>query len=469
MQTGQVILNQTIGQVPTNGTNEVQTLTIGGTPSAGASSSISLTWNGLTSIAVLWSATNATFLANVQAALDGLFSAGGTSGSNCLVADATLSSGIGTATITFKGSYAATPQNLLVAVNNLTGTSPTAVVTRTTSGVTASDRSAAPGELLLFTGNTSNSCIQTLTIGGTPTGTFTISGTTAQNTAQTLTTAAITWSATNGTLLTNINNALNTTFGTSNVVAALGTITSGVGTITLTMSGTNAFSAVPVFTATGLTTGTTTIAITTTGGTISASTAPPIGYLNYSEIAWSPNWVPTGAPVKLALGSPALGSTIAVHAGVADTGSDQTISTAITNPDVPRALVFTPSGTTGNVTAVSMVVTGTDVNANVIVETLPAFTAGAATAVTSVNAFKTVTSYVQPACGASVTITPTCSPKLGIGIPISIDTVESGYLAGVREATRPTGTAGANSIAKNLVQLSSALNASAVIVYARPS
>src|SRR4051812_9687339 len=107
---------------------------------------------------------------------------------------------------------------------------------------------------------------------------------------------------------------------------------------------------------------------------------------------------------RRALGSPAVSATTAVHAAVADTGSPQTITTAITSPDVPRVLTATTTGTGANVTAVSVVVTGADYEDNVLTETLPAFTAGSNNTKTGVKAFKTVTSYVQPACGASTNI-----------------------------------------------------------------
>ncbi|MBU6232497.1 hypothetical protein KGP36_07745, partial [Patescibacteria group bacterium] len=269
----------------------------------------------------------------------------------------------------------------------------------------------------------------------------------------------------------NIQTGLDAIYGSNNSLARLGTITSGIGTIIVQFIGANATVAMRLMTANySSMTGTTpsvTVASTKSGGVV-VSTAPPITYVNTSSTAVNPTWQPRGILPLLSLGSPALGSGITVHAGVADTGSQQTISTAITNPDVPRCLVFTPSGTTANVTAVQMIVTGTDANDNVLTETLPAFTAGAATAVTSVNAFKAVTSYIQPACGASVTITPTCSPKLGLGIPMTNDGILTGFLNGVRESTRPTGTA-STIMSKSLVQLSSALNGTAVLIQVTPN
>jgi hypothetical protein len=163
-------------------------------------------------------------------------------------------------------------------------------------------------------------------------------------------------------------------------------------------------------------------------------------------------------------GNVALGTATAVHAAVADTGAQQVVTTAITNPDVPRAIVATPGGTTANVTAVSCIVAGTDINGTAITETLPAFSAGAATAVTSIRAFKTVTSITQPAIGTSVTVSYGTSPKLGMPYPMSRNTVIAAYLGGTKETTAPTVTTHATDPARTLVQLNSALAGTAVVV-----
>ncbi len=120
---------QLLSQV--SGTNEVQTLTTGGT---GAGSTFTLTFGGVTSSVITWSATTATLVANIQAALDGMSSIGP---QNTLVANSNLSSGIGDVTITF--------QNDLGAINQaLIGTpAPTASLTtsmaETTPGVAGSN------------------------------------------------------------------------------------------------------------------------------------------------------------------------------------------------------------------------------------------------------------------------------------------------------------------------------------------
>lgn len=131
---------------PSAGTNEVQTLTIGGTPSGGT---FKLSFEGRSTGAITWSATDATLLANMNTAMDAAF------GTSSIVATAgTVSSGIGTVLLTFGGNYArrAVP-TMAVALNSLTGSSPTLAVVETTPGVDATARGAAKGGRLIDTTN----------------------------------------------------------------------------------------------------------------------------------------------------------------------------------------------------------------------------------------------------------------------------------------------------------------------------
>jgi hypothetical protein len=133
---------------PSNGTSEVQTLTIGGTPSGGT---FKLAFDGFTTAAITWSATNATLVANIDAALEALPNIG-TGGVTTAVG--TMTAGIGTITITFAGNLAAKAVNTItVADNSLTGTSPTVAVAETTPGVDASGRGAPAGAQLTDTTN----------------------------------------------------------------------------------------------------------------------------------------------------------------------------------------------------------------------------------------------------------------------------------------------------------------------------
>lgn len=127
---------------PIAGTNEVQTLTIGGTPTGG---SFRLALDGIITGPIAWSSTNSTLLANVQAALDSTF---GTS--QIVAAIGSMTAGVGTITLTFSGvNYQRLAVNTMTAVNNLTGSSPTVAVAETTPGVTATHRGCARGALLI--------------------------------------------------------------------------------------------------------------------------------------------------------------------------------------------------------------------------------------------------------------------------------------------------------------------------------
>lgn len=146
--------------------------------------------------------------------------------------------------------------------------------------------------------------IQTITFGGTPTGgTFKLA-------YKSKTTAAIAWSATNNTLVANIDAALEAlaTIGASNVTTAVGTMTAGIGTITLTFAGALAKKAVPLITVidNSLTGTAPTVAVTeTTPGVSATARGAAIGttltdttngkeYIN-TGTATVPTWTVVGA------------------------------------------------------------------------------------------------------------------------------------------------------------------------------
>lgn len=133
---------------PSAGTSEVQTITFGGTPDGGT---FKLAFDGQTTAAISWSATNNTLVANIDAALEALTNIG-TGGVTTAVG--TMTSGIGTITLTFAGALAAKAVNTVtVADNSLTGTSPTLAVAETTPGVDATYRGVGKGVLVVDTTN----------------------------------------------------------------------------------------------------------------------------------------------------------------------------------------------------------------------------------------------------------------------------------------------------------------------------
>lgn len=131
-----------VSGAPTAGTNEVQTLTIGGTPTGGT---FALSFEGRSSGALIWSATNATLLATMNAAFDAAYGAG-----SIVAAAGSLIAGIGTVLLTFGANYARrVVSTMAVLDNSLTGTAPTLAVAKTTPGVDASGRGASVGGLLV--------------------------------------------------------------------------------------------------------------------------------------------------------------------------------------------------------------------------------------------------------------------------------------------------------------------------------
>lgn len=117
-----------------SGTNEVQTLTITGTPTGGT---FRLTFNGVETANIAYNANAAA----VQSALEAISSIGT---GNVLCGGGALP---GTpVTITFQGALAAEPQNLITVTNAAFtgGTAPAGAVARTTAGVRAVGAGATP-------------------------------------------------------------------------------------------------------------------------------------------------------------------------------------------------------------------------------------------------------------------------------------------------------------------------------------
>lgn len=166
--------------------------------------------------------------------------------------------------------------------------------------------------------------------------------------------------------------------------------------------------------------------------------------------------------VLQAVGTPLLGTSTAVLAATASVAAS-TVTAGITNPDVPRNVTATPGGTTANVLAVQVVVTGTNIEDLVITETLPAFTAGAGTAVTGVKAFKTVTSIALPITGAATTIAIGTGSKLGLIRRLLTNSVAYAVFGGTKEATAPTVVTSATLIEQNTAALNSALDGASLV------
>lgn len=129
-----------------------------------------------------------------------------------------------------------------------------------------------------------------------------------------------------------------------------------------------------------------------------------------------------------------------------------TVTTFVGQPDMARKLTLVASGaTTANVT-----INGTGVRNEVISETIAL---NGTTPVTTLRAFKTVTSIVLPTV-SSTTLSVGTSAALGLSRKMAQDTYILGTAAGVYEVTRATITYDGTSVSKNTVTFNTAPNGS---------
>lgn len=110
----------------------------------------------------------------------------------------------------------------------------------------------------------------------------------------------------------------------------------------------------------------------------------------------------------------ATASTTAVLAATATATTPVTVSTGITNPDVPRNLTVTAGGTTAQILDSLITVNGYNIEGKPISEAFRFAAAGTGT-VTGVKAFKTVSSVViGQQAGAAATFSVGTGNKLGV-------------------------------------------------------
>lgn len=132
---------------PTSGTDAICTLTF--TSVTGGTFKLTVTTgDGVEeeTAAITWSATNNTLISNIDAALEALSIATGTA--DFTTADATLSSGLGTLTITAAGAFLKEPIKITVSDDATKGTGAAVTAEMTTPGVWATLRGARKGALL---------------------------------------------------------------------------------------------------------------------------------------------------------------------------------------------------------------------------------------------------------------------------------------------------------------------------------
>lgn len=141
-----------------------------------------------------------------------------------------------------------------------------------------------------------------------------------------------------------------------------------------------------------------------------------------------------------------------------------TLSSFTAQPDVPRNLTITPTGTTGDVEACVIVVNGTNFFGRAISESFT-FIADASTAQTGSKAFKTVSSVVFPANCESGGFAATWIIGVGEKIGLKRCMANAGdwvwsEVAGVYETTRATIANSASAIESNTADFNGTMNGS---------
>lgn len=155
--------------------------------------------------------------------------------------------------------------------------------------------------------------------------------------------------------------------------------------------------------------------------------------------------------------APAVGTATATHAAVTLGAAEQTVTTAITNPDFPRIVTIkgNASGIAGDV-----VITGTDMVGNVISDTIAL---NAATEVVGVKAFKTVTSILLPAKTNASGDTVSIGRGDKYGFPVAIPSVGL-VLSKTFDGSADNGTVTADAtVAKSIYAIAGTANGTKIL------
>ena len=172
------------------------------------------------------------------------------------------------------------------------------------------------------------------------------------------------------------------------------------------------------------------------------------------------------AHIEVPAAAAVVANTTGVLAAVTSTASPSVITSGFTQPAYPRVITATAGGTAADIKAIQVIVEGTNMDNEVITETLPAFTVDTAGTVTGTNAFRTIAKVTIPAHdGTGATTAIGFGNALGIPYKLPHNTVIAAYRNDVREGTLPTVTTSATALDANTFTLNSALNGSKVDVY----
>lgn len=172
------------------------------------------------------------------------------------------------------------------------------------------------------------------------------------------------------------------------------------------------------------------------------------------------------ARIEVSAAAAVVADTDGILAAVTDDGTTQEITTGFTQPAYARNVTATAGGTAGDIKAIQVIIEGTNMDNEVITETLPAFTVNTAGTVAGTKAFRTITKVTIPAHdGTGATTAIGFGEVLGIPYKLPHNTVLLAYHNNVREGTLPTVTTSATVLESNTFDLNTALNGSKVDVY----
>lgn len=170
---------------------------------------------------------------------------------------------------------------------------------------------------------------------------------------------------------------------------------------------------------------------------------------------------------KQAFGAPIVATTNYVKTTYAGpvSAAAVTLSSFSHQPDVPRNLTITPTGTTGDVESCDVLVVGTNYYGAVISETF-SFLANASTATVGNKAFKSVSSVTWPANCESGGFAATWIIGVGekIGLKNCLDAAGdwvSSSISGVYETTRATLAVSSSAVESNTADFNGTMDGSA--------
>ncbi len=159
-------------------------------------------------------------------------------------------------------------------------------------------------------------------------------------------------------------------------------------------------------------------------------------------------------------------NTTGIHAAVADTGSQQVITTGFSDPPTARTVTITATGTAGDVKAVGHPIEGYDKAGNFQSETVGPFTVNTLGTIESTKAYSRLTKHTQPAHdGTGVSFSVGWGNGLGLNQKFPRNTYKHCHLNNARESSAPTVSFSSSALGLNWIKLNTALDGHEVHAY----